>query len=231
MKKLVICITLLLNVSISSAQCLRSAPFLDGPDYPLNGNATLEFLLDGTKTLNFDTNFSTTSGPDLHVYLSEFPTVSTPGGVLETPNTIDLGLLKSASGSQSYDLSAIDPSITIGSFGYVIIHCKQYNHYWGTGTFASESGVDCANLSVSDFEEDSFSVYPTVVSDNQFTVKLKNNQKASLFLYSVLGELVQKPLTLTQEINVINTSTQTKGMYVLKLDFGNLIRTQKIIIK
>lgn len=216
---------------ITQAQCTRDAVFQDGPDYTLNGSATLTYLLDGTKNLSFDNEFATPSGPDLHVYLSQSAIVSTPGGVLETPNTIDLGLLKSPSGSQSYDLTGINPSIDLDSYDYVIIHCKEYNHYWGTGSFGTQSGGDCNSLSVSTINTTTVAVYPTFVKNNKFTIELKNQQKPILNIYSIIGEIVQKPLILTKEINSIETAGLKSGIYILHLNFGESIRTQKIIIE
>ena len=88
-----------LSFQVIIGQCIRTAPFQDGPEYTLNGTAELNFLLDETKTLVFSSDFFTNSGPDLHVYLSNSSTVSTPvNGVLVTEDAIDLGLLQSSSG-------------------------------------------------------------------------------------------------------------------------------------
>lgn len=232
MKKITLALFLLFSsFSFIQAQCIRDAIFQDGPDYTLDGTATLTFLSNGTKTLSFNSEFTTPYGPDLHVYLSQSATVSTPGGQLQTPNTIELGLLKNNVGSQSYDLSGITPSVDIDSYEYVIIHCKDFDHYWGTGTFGTKSGTECGNLSVAAIEDESIAIYPTIVKNNKIIIELKNNQTASLFLYSLLGELVQEPLLLSEEKNIIETRSLTSGIYILQLDFGNKIRTQKIIIE
>lgn len=56
------------------------------------------------------------SGPDLKVYLSK----------RDTPfEFINLGPLKSNSGSQSY---AIPAGVDFNVHSYVLIHCQQYNH-------------------------------------------------------------------------------------------------------
>ena len=226
-----LCFILLFNFQLTLAQCLREAAFQDGPDYTLDGYATVTYLLDGTKNLSFDSTFSTPSGPDLNVYLSKSSTVSTPGGVLQTPNTIDLGLLKSPSGSQSYDLVGISPEVDLDSYDHVIIHCKQYNHYWGTGSFGTPSGADCASLSVVIREDESVKVYPTVVQDNQFFIQLEKKQKVIVNIYSVLGEILQESLILSEELSVIDTSFLDKGIYIVQLRFENKTRVQQIIIQ
>jgi hypothetical protein len=213
------------------AQCVREAPFQDGPDYTVDGSASISFLLDGTKTLSFDSSFSTPAGPDLHVYLSKSATVSTPGGVLQTVNTIDLGLLQSPSGMQTYDLASISPSIEPDSYDYVIIHCKQYNHYWGTGTFGAKSGADCISLRVAEVAAETVIIYPTIIKNARFIIELKKKQKATLKMYSILGEIVQKPLVLIDEINTIDTSALKSGLYILHLDLGQRTQLQKIIIE
>ncbi len=61
-------------------------------------------------------SFSVSSGPDLKVYLSQ---AATPG------NHLNLGNLKSSSGTQSYSIPA---GTVVSDYSYVLIHCQQYNH-------------------------------------------------------------------------------------------------------
>jgi hypothetical protein len=65
-------------------------------------------------------NFSTNNGPDLHVYLAKemFPV-----------NFIDLGKLRSTSGNLIYEINGT-PDFT--EYKYVLIHCQQYNHLFGS---------------------------------------------------------------------------------------------------
>lgn len=231
MKKLTLLFAIL-TITTIEAQCIRTAPFANGPfgDYAINGVATLSFLTDGTKTLAFDSAFGTSSGPDLHVYLSQASTVSTPGGVLQTPNTIDLGLLKSASGSQSYDLSAISPVVNLDSYDYVIIHCKEFDHYWGTGTFGVTSGPDCASLSVFEAVENTIEVYPTLVRGDGFQIIIPNGKHAKAQLFSVTGKSVGQLHNLIDEINFVQTSFLPRGIYILQVEIDTKRQAQKIII-
>jgi len=66
------------------------------------------------------TNFSTSSGPDLKVYLSK---------ERQPLNFIKLGNLKSFSGSQSYSIATV-PDFT--QYRYALIHCEQFNHLFGS---------------------------------------------------------------------------------------------------
>ncbi len=74
---------------------------------------------DGKHSLVLD-DFKTNNGPDLHIYLSK---ESTP------KDFIDLGLLKSVSGTQVYPITGM-PDFT--KYKYALIHCQQYNHLFGS---------------------------------------------------------------------------------------------------
>lgn len=65
-------------------------------------------------------DFKTNNGPDLHVYLSKDATPK---------DFIDLGLLKSVSGTQVYSIAGM-PDFT--KYRYALIHCQQYNHLFGS---------------------------------------------------------------------------------------------------
>ncbi len=220
-----------LSFQVIIGQCIRTAPFQDGPEYTLNGTAELNFLLDETKTLVFSSDFFTNSGPDLHVYLSNSSTVSTPvNGVLVTEDAIDLGLLQSSSGSQSYDLSALVPAVDIDAYTYVVIHCAEYNHYWGTGTFGVKSGADCANLSVGETTQNEFKVYPTKVENEVFYIENFGAEKPILNIMSILGEVVQESVLLTEVRTAIDTSTLKSGIYMVQIVFEKRMETYQIVI-
>ncbi len=74
---------------------------------------------DGKHSLVLD-DFKTNNGPDLHVYLSKEATPK---------DFIDLGLLKSVSGTQVYPITGM-PDFT--KYKYALIHCQQYNHLFGS---------------------------------------------------------------------------------------------------
>jgi hypothetical protein len=235
MKFIITFITIaLFGVQTNYAQCYREAPFPAGPvgDYAINGTATISFLLNGTKTLAFDSNFSTDSGPDLHVYLSQSSTVSTPGGNLTTPNTIDLGLLQSPSGAQNYDLTAITPSVNLDNYTYVIIHCKQYDHGWGAGTFGSNQGGDCASLlSVENFSNTNTKIYPTIVTNNELYIESFSVGNSTLNIFTITGQKIRNSVILNSGKNFIDTSSFEKGIYLIQItNNGNPI-IKKIIIR
>lgn len=67
-------------------------------------------------TVNLSSNFKTTSGPDLYVYLGN-----------DKPTKI-VAVLKKNKGSQTYQLPK---DIDLSKYSSVFIHCKKYNHTFG----------------------------------------------------------------------------------------------------
>lgn len=223
----------LFGFNINFAQCYREAPFPAGPvgDYAIAGTAKLNFFLNETKTLTFDSNFSTAAGPDLHVYLSQSGTVSTPSGNLTTPNTIDLGLLQSNTGAQTYDLTSITPTVNLDSYTYVVIHCKEFDHGWGAGTFGSNEGTDCASLlSVNEFSLEKTKIFPTVVENNELFIELHSNENTFVNILAITGQKIRNSVVLKNGKNKIDTSFLSKGIYLFELIQQGKTVTKKIII-
>ena len=84
----------------------------------VTGNSNI-FLNNSKYTLVLDDMFTTSSGPDLHVYLS----------MGRVPDVfIDLGKLRANSGEQAYDIPGMPD---FSAYTHVLIHCVQYNHIFG----------------------------------------------------------------------------------------------------
>ncbi len=100
---------------------IATARIVEGniPGDKANGDAQI-YNDNGTWKL-YLSDFSTTNGPDLHVYLANSVNAS---------SFIDLGLLKSTSGNQTYNISG-NPSIS--NYKYVLIWCKQFSVFFGGG--------------------------------------------------------------------------------------------------
>ena len=133
---------ILLSIIISSAACSKQSSTTPPANITDNDTSVSNLILsgsftgvggenvmgiskiynnDGKHTLVLD-NFSTSAGPDLHVYLSqEAPPV----------HFIDLGRLRSNSGTQVYDIPGM-PDYNL--YNFVLIHCQQYNHLFGQST-------------------------------------------------------------------------------------------------
>jgi putative oxidoreductase len=102
----------------SSSLLLHSGNFSSGSDKTVSGKAEIYKM--GERYQVYLSNFSSSNGPALHVFLSKEA----------KPNkAIDLGSLKSTKGNQVYDISGMPD---FNAYKYISIHCVQYNHYFGS---------------------------------------------------------------------------------------------------
>ncbi len=92
--------------------------FVNGPYGNVNGTARI-YLQNSQYKLALE-NVSISNGPDLHVYISKEILPAT---------FIDLGKLQSVAGNQVY---TIPGSPDFAEYKYALIHCKQYNHLFGS---------------------------------------------------------------------------------------------------
>ena len=92
--------------------------FISGPYGTVSGIAKV-YLKQGRYTVALE-NFSSSNGPDLKVYISkeQFPV-----------NFIKLADLRSTAGNQLYDVPGSPDFV---EYKYVLIHCEQYNHLFGS---------------------------------------------------------------------------------------------------
>lgn len=104
-------------VDSSGSELKYSGTLSNGPYGSVMGMVKI-YEKDSAYSLVLD-SFSVNSGPDLHVYLSK---------EVQPLNFIDLGKLKSVSGTQVYGISGM-PDFT--QFKYALIHCQQFDHLFG----------------------------------------------------------------------------------------------------
>ncbi|NJO03110.1 MAG: hypothetical protein HC880_16800 [Bacteroidia bacterium] len=99
----------------------RSGTFQGLNGYRAEGTATLrEVLGSNNLSLEFASNFRTSNGPGLFVYLSNSAT-SVNGGV-------ELVALKSTSGTQTYE---IPNNVSLNSYNFVVIFCRPFRVSFG----------------------------------------------------------------------------------------------------
>lgn len=98
------------------------------------GKAAVFQLADGKKTLRL-TDFNTSNGPDLHVYLVAADDVKDSEMVTKA-GFVDLGSLKGNIGDQNYDLPA---NTDLGKYRAVTIWCKRFSVNFGTAPLMNES--------------------------------------------------------------------------------------------
>lgn len=110
----------------SPAQALESGTFF-GVMHPTMGTATIYGLADGGRTLRF-TNFSTSNGPDVHVYLVAVENAK-DSATVKNAEFIDLGTIKGNVGDQNYPL---DHDLDLSKYRTVTIWCKRFAVNFGS---------------------------------------------------------------------------------------------------
>lgn len=112
--------TIVLNEMIDAQATLKyNGTFTDGPYGNVTGNVAIYKNTNGNFQLRLE-NIQVSNGPSLKVYLSK---------ERQPVNFISLGNLKSTQGNQVYDIMDV-PDFTL--YKYALIHCKQYNHLFGS---------------------------------------------------------------------------------------------------
>ena len=110
---------------------LASGQFHTGA-HETKGMATVFQLADGKKTLRL-TNFQTSNGPDVHVYLVAAADAKDNEAVTKA-EVVDLGSLKGNIGDQNYDLPA---NADLAKYRAVTIWCKRFSVNFGTAPLNS----------------------------------------------------------------------------------------------
>jgi hypothetical protein len=110
----------------SATQSLESGTFY-GVLHPTEGRATIYRMGDGTRVLRF-TNFKTSNGPDVHVYMVAADDAKDSASVLHA-GFIDLGSIKGNIGDQNY---ALGPEVDLSKYRAVSIWCKRFSVNFGT---------------------------------------------------------------------------------------------------
>jgi len=98
------------------------------------GTATVFQLADGKKTLRL-TNFATSNGPDVHVYLVAASDAKDNDTVTKS-DYVDLGSLKGNIGDQNYELPA---GADLAKYRAVTIWCKRFSVNFGTAPLLNDS--------------------------------------------------------------------------------------------
>jgi hypothetical protein len=104
----------------SSPQAIESGMFF-GVMHPTAGTATIYRLADGGRILRF-TNFSTSNGPDVHVYLVAAENAK-DSATVKNADFIDLGKMKGNIGDQNY---ALENGLDLSKYRTVSVWCKRF---------------------------------------------------------------------------------------------------------
>lgn len=119
------------TASAATTSQLATGEFHSGA-HETKGMAAVFQLPDGKKTLRL-TNFSTSNGPDVHVYLVAAPDVKDNEAVTKA-GFLDLGSLKGNIGDQNYELPA---NADLAKYRSVTIWCKRFSVNFGTASLNS----------------------------------------------------------------------------------------------
>ena len=112
---------------------LASGQFHSGA-HETKGTATVFQLADGKKTLRL-TDFATSNGPDVHVYLVAADDAK-DNDTISKAGFIDIGSLKGNIGDQNYDLPA---NADLTKYRAVTIWCKRFSVNFGTAPLMIDS--------------------------------------------------------------------------------------------
>jgi Electron transfer DM13 len=94
--------------------------------HPTAGTATIYQMADGTRVLRF-TSFSTSNGPDVHVYMVASDDAK-DAATVERAGFIDLGVIKGNVGDQNYTLAS---DLDLAKYRSVSIWCKRFSVNFG----------------------------------------------------------------------------------------------------
>lgn len=109
----------------SSAQTLASGTF-HSVLHPTEGTATVYRLQNGSRVLRL-TNFKTSNGPDVHIYMVAADDARDHATVLHS-DFIDLGVIRGNIGDQNYRIS---PDVGLSKFRTVSVWCKRFSVNFG----------------------------------------------------------------------------------------------------
>ena len=98
------------------------------------GTAAIFKLADGKRTLRL-TNFETSNGPDVHVYLVAAADAK-DSETVKSAGFVELGSLKGNIGDQNYDVPA---TVDLAKYRAVTIWCARFNVNFGTAPLMNDS--------------------------------------------------------------------------------------------
>ena len=101
--------------------------------HPTNGTAIIYQAADGTRVLRF-TNFRTTNGPNVHVYMVAADD-ATDNASVRRAGFIDLGPIKGNVGDQNY---ALGPGVDLSKYRAVSVWCQRFNLNFGTAPLTTD---------------------------------------------------------------------------------------------
>ena len=121
------------STSVSSRETIVSSGSFQGLAHETKGLAAIHRLPDGTRILRL-TEFETSNGPDVRVYLVAAPDAKDDETV-RRGGFIDLGSMKGNRGSQNYD---VPPDADLSKYQSVSIWCRRFGVNFGAASLAPQ---------------------------------------------------------------------------------------------
>src|SRR6202522_3935892 len=104
--------------------------------HPTSGTATIYRMADGSHVLRF-TNFKTSNGPDVHVYMVAADDAKDSPSALRS-GFFDLGTIKGNIGDQNYTLN---PEVDLSKYRAVSVWCKRFSVNFGAARLMPDQAV------------------------------------------------------------------------------------------
>lgn len=211
MKSILVGVLVFFSSVVYSQDCARTGSLIQ-TDVELSGDVSFVYRGDSLVVV-LSSNFTTESGPDLDVYLSDEPNPVLTGILLDP--------LENLSGAQVYDVPS---NISLNDFSYISIHCTQYNHLFGSALLGDATG-NCGVALTSDEQL----LESVKVFSRNMEIKVKNNNALTGFkseIYTQSGQLLSTSLNAKFSFKV-----DSVGLYLVKLYSSSTVITQKVIVK
>ncbi|HEV2781471.1 MAG TPA: DM13 domain-containing protein [Actinophytocola sp.] len=107
-------------------EVLAEGAFVDG-EHATRGTARVLKLADGSRVLRLE-NFSTSDGPDVHVWLTDQP-AGGDWGSFDDGRYVALGEMKATDGNQNYPIPA---DADLNGISSAVIWCDRFNVAFGS---------------------------------------------------------------------------------------------------
>ena len=119
------------NASATEPIVLAAGTFVDG-EHATSGTARILQLPDGSRFVRLE-GFSTSDGPDVHVWLSDQQAGGDDWGKYDDGRYVPLGSLKGTDGNQNY---AVPSDAELSGLSSVFIWCDRFNVAFGSAAVA-----------------------------------------------------------------------------------------------
>lgn len=113
--------------SMTAANVAVASGAFHGVHHETSGTATVYRRADGTRVLRF-TNFATSNGPDVRIYLIAAPDAM-DNATVKQAGFIELGPMKGNQGDQNYEIPA---TVDLAKYRAVTIWCRRFDVNFAT---------------------------------------------------------------------------------------------------